>query len=83
MVVINYNLIQWNFYSAKEPLLIMPLIYWPVDLDRLCSGVKMEDQEEFVYDEVTGGKGKKKVLDALNKSKLSKHEMDDLFCSWE
>ncbi len=43
---------------------------------------KSEDKEDFVYDEVTGGKGKKKVLDALNKTKLSKHEMDDLFCEW-
>jgi hypothetical protein len=43
---------------------------------------KMEE-EEFVYDEVTGSKGKRRVLDALNKSKLSKHEMDDLFCDFE
>jgi|TARA_B100002003_G_C14113783_1_gene535729 hypothetical protein len=40
------------------------------------------DDEEFVYDEVTGGKGKKRVLDALNKTKLGKHEMDELFCEW-
>ena len=43
---------------------------------------KMEDKEDFIYDEVNGGKGKKKVLDALNKSKLGKHEMDELFCEW-
>ena len=42
-----------------------------------------ENDEEFVYDEVTGSKGKKRVLDALNKSKLGKHEMDELFCNWE
>tara|TARA_Y100000310_G_C20066195_1_gene527232 strand:- start:246 stop:458 length:213 start_codon:yes stop_codon:yes gene_type:complete len=41
-----------------------------------------EDKEDFVYDEVTGGKGKKRVLDALNKTKLGKHEMDELFCEW-
>lgn len=43
----------------------------------------MENEEEFVYDEVTGGKGKKRALDILNKSKLSKYEMDELFCNWE
>ena len=42
-----------------------------------------EDKEDFVYDEVTGGRGKKRVLDALNKTKLSKHELDDIFCDWE
>tara|TARA_Y100000310_G_C20538116_1_gene741891 strand:- start:91 stop:222 length:132 start_codon:yes stop_codon:yes gene_type:complete len=39
----------------------------------------MAKQEEFVYDQVTGSKGKKKVMSALNKTKLSKYEMDDLF----
>jgi hypothetical protein len=39
-----------------------------------------ENDEEFVYDEVTGSKGKKKVLSVLNKSKLSKYEMDEIFC---
>jgi hypothetical protein len=41
-----------------------------------------EDKEEYVYDEITGGRGKKRVLDALNKTKLSKHEMDEIFCEW-
>ena len=40
------------------------------------------DEDEYVYDEINGGKGKKRVLDALNKSKLGKHEMDELFCEW-
>ena len=44
---------------------------------------KSKDNDEYVYDEVTGGRGKKKVLDVLNKSKLSKHEMDEVFCEWE
>ena len=40
----------------------------------------MEDNEEFIYDEVRGSHGKKHVLSALNKAKLSKFEMDELFC---
>ena len=42
----------------------------------------IEEKEEYVFDEVTGAKGKKRVLDTLNKSKLGKHEMDELFCDW-
>jgi hypothetical protein len=42
----------------------------------------MEHENEYIYDEVTGGRNRKKVLDALNKTKLSKHEMDELFCDW-
>ncbi len=40
-----------------------------------------EDAEdgEFMLDEVSGRK-RKPVMSALNKTKLSKHEMDDLFC---
>jgi hypothetical protein len=45
------------------------------------NGVKAHE-EDFVYDEINGGRGKKRVLDALNKTKLSKHEMDELFCDW-
>ena len=41
------------------------------------------NKEDYVYDEINGSKGKKRVLDALNKSKLGKHEMDELFCNWE
>jgi|TARA_B100001971_G_C18041980_1_gene458124 hypothetical protein len=36
-------------------------------------------KDDFVYDQITGGRGKKKVMSALNKTKLSKYEMDDLF----
>ncbi|MDP7324247.1 MAG: hypothetical protein QF632_05805 [Candidatus Woesearchaeota archaeon] len=41
--------------------------------------VKKSNQGDFVYDQITGGKGKKKVLSALNKTRLTKHELDDLF----
>lgn len=43
---------------------------------------ELKDEEDFVYDEVNGGRGKKRVLDALNKTKISKHEMDEIFCDW-
>ena len=39
--------------------------------------------EDYVYDEIKGGHGKKNVLAALNKTKLSKYEMDDLFADEE
>jgi len=38
-----------------------------------------DDHSDFLYDEITGGKGKKPVLSVLNKGKLSKFEMDELF----
>lgn len=44
--------------------------------------IVVPQDEEFVYDEINGGKGKKKVLSALNKTKLSKFEMDELFCDY-
>lgn len=39
----------------------------------------LEDIEEFEYDEITGAKAKRPVMSVLNKKKLSKYEMDDLF----
>ena len=42
-----------------------------------------DDTTEYVYDEITGGRMKKPVMSLLNKSKLSKYEMDDLFNSWD
>ena len=42
---------------------------------RLEVGMK----DEYEYDEVVGGRDKKPVLSALNKKKLSKYEMDELF----
>ena len=41
-----------------------------------------DDDVEYVYDEVTGGRMKKPVMSVLNKTKLSKYEMDDLFNTW-
>lgn len=37
-----------------------------------------EEEEEFLLDEVSGRK-RKPILSLLNKSKLSKYEMDELF----
>lgn len=41
------------------------------------------DITEYVYDEITGGRMKKPVMSVLNKTKLSKYEMDDLLNSLE
>ncbi|MFH0978522.1 MAG: hypothetical protein V1837_04435 [Candidatus Woesearchaeota archaeon] len=38
------------------------------------------ETHEFVFDQINGGKGKKPVLSMLNKGKISKFEMDQLFC---
>ncbi|MDO8740998.1 MAG: hypothetical protein Q7J54_05505 [Candidatus Woesearchaeota archaeon] len=38
-----------------------------------------EDDEDFMFDEVTGGRSKKPVMSVLNKKKISKYELDDLF----
>ena len=43
---------------------------------------KQEEQEEFVYDEVTGARGKKTALSVLNKRVVGDHELDELFCDW-
>jgi len=41
--------------------------------------LKKGQEEEYEYDEVVGGRDKKPVLSALNKKKLNRYEMDDLF----
>ncbi len=41
-----------------------------------------DEQEEYLLDEITGKK-RKTVMSALNKTKLGKHEMDDLFLGEE
>ena len=41
-----------------------------------------EDQD-FEYDEVRGAHGRKPKMAILNKTKLSKYELDDLFTSEE
>ena len=38
-----------------------------------------EKKEDFIYDEVNGGKGKKKVLSTLNKKSVDQWEMDEIF----
>ena len=40
-------------------------------------------EEDFEYDEVRGAHGRKPKMAILNKTKLSKYEMDDLFMSEE
>ncbi|MFT4343895.1 MAG: hypothetical protein ACMXYE_04070 [Candidatus Woesearchaeota archaeon] len=41
-----------------------------------------EEIKDFVFDQVRGGHGKKHVLSDLNKKRLGKHEMDEMFCDW-
>jgi len=40
------------------------------------------ETKDYVFDQVKGGHGKKHVLSDLNKKRLGKHEMDELFCDW-
>ncbi|MFA5796463.1 MAG: hypothetical protein WC916_00310 [Candidatus Woesearchaeota archaeon] len=42
-----------------------------------------EHETEFSFDEVKGEAGKKPKMAILNKSHISKYEMDDLFLSEE
>ena len=39
----------------------------------------MEKDEDFMLDEVSGRK-RKPIMSILNKGKLSRYEMDELFC---
>jgi len=41
-----------------------------------------QDKEDYIYDQVKGGHGKKHILSDLNKKRLGNHEMDELFCDW-
>lgn len=41
------------------------------------------DERDFEYDEVRGGYGRKPRMAILNKTKLSRYELDDLFISEE
>jgi len=36
-------------------------------------------EDEYEYDEVTGAREKKRMMDVLNKKKLTRWEMDELF----
>jgi hypothetical protein len=40
---------------------------------------EIEEAKDFEYDEVRGEHGRKPKMAILNKTKLSKYEMDDLF----
>jgi hypothetical protein len=50
-------------------------------------GIKMEQEQvaenDFEFDEVRGEHGRKPKMAILNKTKLSKYEMDDLFTAEE
>ncbi len=41
------------------------------------------EEKDYEFDEVRGAHGRKPKMAILNKSKLSKYEMDDLFTSEE
>ena len=41
-----------------------------------------EEGDEFIFDEITGARGKKTALSLLNKRIVGDHEMDELFCDW-
>ena len=40
----------------------------------------IRNSNDFVFDQVKGGHGKKHVLSDLNKKRLGDHEMDEMFC---
>jgi hypothetical protein len=50
--------------------------------DELDISFDEDNSAEFIYDEVNGSKGKKSVLSALNKKKVGKFEMDEIFCDF-
>jgi len=39
---------------------------------------ELSEQDEFIYDEIKGESGRKPKLAILNKTKLSRFEMDEL-----
>lgn len=43
----------------------------------------IEEENDFEFDEVVGGRDKKPVMSLLNKGKLSRYEMDDLLNQME
>ena len=42
-----------------------------------------EQQEDFIYDPVRGGMGKKSMLSVLNKKTLSRYELEEVMNDWE
>ncbi len=51
--------------------------------DKANGTAQESNEEEFEFDEITGGRDKKPVMSALNKGRLSKYEMDDLLNTLE
>jgi len=49
---------------------------------RIDENIEDDSKEKYLFDEVNGSRNKKPVMSILNKAKLSKHEMDELFCDW-
>lgn len=43
-----------------------------------AQAIEVEEDDDYEFDEVVGGRDKKPVMSLLNKGKLSKYEMDDL-----
>jgi len=53
-----------------------------VEVEEENDVTQSDESKDYVYDQVKGGHGKKHVLSDLNKKRLGKHEMDELFCDW-
>ena len=47
--------------------------------EKVTEGEKID---EYVYDQVKGGHGKRHVLSDLNRKRLGRHDMDEMFCNW-
>ena len=70
--------IQGKIY--KERLKTHPKPQQVKPMDDLFDDWEQEEEEEYMLDEVSGRK-RKSVMSLLNKTELSKHEMDDIFTS--
>lgn len=44
---------------------------------------EIKDKDEFVLDEINGSRNKRTALSTLNKRRVSKFEMDELFNQFE
>jgi hypothetical protein len=44
--------------------------------------IERENEDDVIYDEVTGAKGRRSALSLLNKRVVGSFEMDELFCDW-
>ena len=49
-----------------------------VDVENIERG----SDDDVIYDEVTGAKGRRSALSLLNKRIVGSFEMDELFCEW-